>query len=698
MILNILVLSPFKGLKPDKTEYSPEAVQALEKSGNTVSVKKCFSLLLEAELKKAVKSDNRPDLIIVPDYISGEEDFRSKFAFIIDRAQHKAQEVPNAKEKIDIKKSLGDLKDNIKYIISKIKKEDVTKKEREARYVSYKRKKTHIFPLELENKTAYAFTYRDSKAVVTPDGVSPEALGEIPGLVNAVFDENSEKYPGGYSLTDRTLKVTTFTERHFPGKGDSKNEVIRKSAMLAAACVFLVAGFMFIYNMYVMPAQQEALQSDIRTIFYEGNTDSSAAKNAKKPIKLNWKIRKKNSDIKGWVHIDHTKIDYPVLQCKSDNKYSQFYLNHNYLKQYTPRGFGAIFIDYRSKKGMASRNIILHGHHMEDGSMFGNLMNYGKYTGNLGFYKKAPVVKLSTPKGGTKTYKIISVFKSNVNPAQGEYFDFYCAKFKSQAQFMNYVYNLRIRSLINCPVNVNEHDQLVTLVTCSYEFPGFRTVVVARKCRKNESVKVDVGSASLNKNPVWPQCYYGRFRATRPSILTFKKAYKKGLIKWYDGSAKLKGSEQLPTSLKETTQPTTSAQQATQPKPTKPPKKYYKIKITKFNKHGKKISSKKKVVEGTKVKLPKVRNYKKFGYKYTFKKWKVKGIPGKKYISRKAKTITVRFNIRLKAKYKKTKIYVKPKPAPAKPTKPTKPTKPAEKPRPATEKPTEAENPEDVEE
>ena len=93
---------------------------------------------------------------------------------------------------------------------------------------------------------------------------------------------------------------------------------------------------------------------------------------------------------------------------------------------------------------------------MEDGTMFGDLMKYGRYSGNLGFYKKSPTVKLSSPSGGTNTYKIISVFKSNVNPAQGEYFDFYCAKFKSKAQFMNYIYNLRIRSLIDCPVNVNE--------------------------------------------------------------------------------------------------------------------------------------------------------------------------------------------------------------------------------------------------
>lgn len=684
--MNILVLSPKKKLKKDKTEYSSDTLKALESNENKVEYREYPAPLLELELKRAVKSAFKPDLIVVSDCVKNENDFRSKFAFIVSRAEAKSQNIPNTKEKIDIKKSLDHLKSNIKYIIGRLKKQDVKRKAREPKYVSYERKKTHIFTIDLNGKNAYAFNYMGVKTAVLPTKADVDAVKKLPELTAEAFSANSEAYPEGYSLTERTLKVTTFTERHFPKKGDSKDEIIKKSVMLTAMCAFVAAGFMFIYNMYIMPAQQAALQSDIRTIFYEGSDSSNSSKSGKKSKPLNWSIVKKNSDIKGWIKINNTQVDYPVLQCKSDNKDSQFYLTHNYLKQYTPRGFGAIFIDYRSTKGMKSKNIVLHGHHMEDGSMFGDLMKYGRYSGNLGFYKKSPTIKLSTPKGGTKAYKIISVFKSNVNPAQGEYFDFYCSKFKSKAQFMNYVYNLRVRSLINCPVSVNENDQLVTLVTCSYEFNNFRTVVVARKCRANESATVDVKSASLNKNPVWPQCYYGRFRATRPTISTFKKELKNGKIKWYDGSSKLKGSEQLPTSLKETTEPTTAPAQETTAatRPTQPPKKIFTVKLKKYNKHGKKVSAKKKLKEGSSLKLPKVSNFTKNGYKYTFNKWRVKGIKGKKYLSRKTKKITVRSNLIIAARYKKTKIAVKTKP------KTTQPVKPASKPQPATEKTTEA--------
>ena len=107
--------------------------------------------------------------------------------------------------------------------------------------------------------------------------------------------------------------------------------------------------------------------------------------------------------------------------------------------------------------------------------------------------------------------------------------------FQNEKDFMNYVYNVRIRSLFNCPVDVNEDDELITLSTCSYEFTNWRTVVVARKVRVGESTKVDVSKASLNKNIVWPQVYYSAYGGTRPKVTDFCTAYENGEIDWYNG-------------------------------------------------------------------------------------------------------------------------------------------------------------------
>lgn len=121
--------------------------------------------------------------------------------------------------------------------------------------------------------------------------------------------------------------------------------------------------------------------------------------------------------------------------------------------------------------------------------------------------------------------------------------------FLSDAEYMNFLYNLRIRSLINTPVMVNETDQIITLSTCSYEFTNWRTVVVARKVRPGEKAEVNTEISTLNQNPVFPEVYYRSRGGTRPEVLTFKKAYEKGLINWYDGKGKLEGSEDLTATI-----------------------------------------------------------------------------------------------------------------------------------------------------
>ena len=125
-------------------------------------------------------------------------------------------------------------------------------------------------------------------------------------------------------------------------------------------------------------------------------------------------------------------------------------------------GFGSVFVDYRSTKGTDGKNLVLHSHHIQDGSMFGDLMKFGGTTGDLDFYKEVPTFRFDTPKG-KGTYKIISVFKTNTLTAHGDFFNYMISDFENDKDFMNYVYNVRVRSLFNCPVDVNEDDELVTL-------------------------------------------------------------------------------------------------------------------------------------------------------------------------------------------------------------------------------------------
>ena len=254
--------------------------------------------------------------------------------------------------------------------------------------------------------------------------------------------------------------------------------------------------------------------------------------NEEKDKSINWgELENINKEIVGWIRINDTKIDYPVLWHKDDNANNQFYLNHNYKSK--KDSYGSIFLDYSCTNGTDSKNIVLHGHHMNDGSMFAGLMDYGGTEGNLDFYKKHPTIEFDTPQGDG-VYKIISVFKTNT--AHGEPFNYMVGNFQNDKDFMDYVYNVRVRSLINCPVKTNEDDTLLTLSTSSYEYTNFRTVVVARKVRTGEDSSVDTEKAAKNDNAVWPEVHYSTRGGTRPEVTDFCTAYEKKQLDWYDGN------------------------------------------------------------------------------------------------------------------------------------------------------------------
>ena len=273
------------------------------------------------------------------------------------------------------------------------------------------------------------------------------------------------------------------------------------------------------------------------------NTDPTTPDGKVYNIKQDWaELAEINTEIKGWINLPGTMINYPVLKHEGDGVGYQYYLHRNFDKSYLFAG--SIFIDYRSSSGVDSKNIITHGHNMNDGSMYGALLKYGKYQGDLNFYKSAPTLFFNTPEGNEQ-WIVFSVYKTNTLEDHGEFFNYLMGSFSSDAQFMNYVYNVKERSLFDVPVPINTDDQIITLSTCSYEYSDFRTVVVARKIRPGESVTSYVNAATLNPTPVWPQVHHDSTGTPRPELTTFKTEYQRGNITWYDDTSEPQGSEWL---------------------------------------------------------------------------------------------------------------------------------------------------------
>lgn len=306
-----------------------------------------------------------------------------------------------------------------------------------------------------------------------------------------------------------------------PLKGDSVKQIIMKIILLISIVVLLVSSYLLIDLLIIQPSKNRAINHQIHGMYTVDNNQEYTEDGTLK--KFN-KLREINSDIKGWIYIPYTSIDYPVLQSSKDDP--TYYLYRDYNKN--SNRYGSIFMDSNCDLGSYPKSIVIHGHHMNDGSMFANVLRYS----NLEFYKSNPVITFDTIYEIGK-WKIISIFKTNTLSSQGKIFEYLKTGFSSTADFLDYIYNVRIRSIINTPVDVTDDDRIIILSTCSYELKDFRTVIVARKVRENESAEVDVENASANSNPVYPDGWYEKYGGQRPSVLDFKTALKNGQIDWY---------------------------------------------------------------------------------------------------------------------------------------------------------------------
>lgn len=344
-------------------------------------------------------------------------------------------------------------------------------------------------------------------------------------------------YNAVYSLcVEDKPKKGGFFRNFIPMKGDRPLEVVRKTILMIAIVTFLVSGYLLVDQLIIKPMIADNTNSGIKDLLVEGNdsddNDYNAVAPKRKKIVIGEsevlpdfeKLLNENKDTVGWIKIPNTRIDYVVCQSQ-DPEQPEFYLKHDFYGNYSD--YGTIFLDYRSP--LDAQNLIIHGHHMNDGRMFADLMNYQDFD----FYKSTPAFTFNTIYEKAK-WKIISVYKTNTLESQGEFFNYLRGTFETESDFMNYIYQVRARSLFNCPVDVNEDDTLLTLSTCAYDFDEFRFVVVARRVREGETAKVDTSKATYNPNPLYPDIWYKAKGGRKPTVTSFEEALKAGEITWYD--------------------------------------------------------------------------------------------------------------------------------------------------------------------
>lgn len=166
-----------------------------------------------------------------------------------------------------------------------------------------------------------------------------------------------------------------------------------------------------------------------------------------------------NSDIMGWIYIEGTKINYPVVQ-EENNRY---YLNRLFDGSYNASG--CIFLDCRSSSDFSDRHSIIYGHHMKDNSMFAGLVQYKKQA----FYDEHPVALLVTP----EAYYKIQFFSGYVSDTWSDAWDLNI----DEAEFAGWLNDLQDKSCFEASATPAMTDRIITLSTCSYEFDSAKFVL-----------------------------------------------------------------------------------------------------------------------------------------------------------------------------------------------------------------------------
>ena len=183
-------------------------------------------------------------------------------------------------------------------------------------------------------------------------------------------------------------------------------------------------------------------------------------------------LQAQNADIVGWLEIENTNINYPVLQ-GTDNSY---YMTHNYKKEKSKNG--SIFLDTNYNWNIPSNNLLIYGHNLGNGMMFQELLKYEKES----FYQEHPVIRFTTAEEDAE-YEIISAFKSRVyHKSEKNVFRYYFfLNNESEEEYNQFVKNAKNASIYPIDTTENYGNQLITLSTCSYYVEDGRFAVVGRK-------------------------------------------------------------------------------------------------------------------------------------------------------------------------------------------------------------------------
>lgn len=191
-------------------------------------------------------------------------------------------------------------------------------------------------------------------------------------------------------------------------------------------------------------------------------------------------LKSMNPDVMGWLTVAD-KINYPVVRHREDENY---YLDHNFFGESDFNG--SIFLSQYNVLRPRDTILQIYGHFLASGDMFGTLP---KYTDEA-YMRQHALIQFRTvfaDETGSEWYVPVAMFSASMDDDEPQYFDIHPVNFDYETEYQAYIDEMLSRSLWKAPADVNTDDEMIVLITCSYNFINSRHLLFCRRLRTNET-------------------------------------------------------------------------------------------------------------------------------------------------------------------------------------------------------------------
>ena len=264
--------------------------------------------------------------------------------------------------------------------------------------------------------------------------------------------------------------------------------------LMIVSIILLTISIYFLMGMFIQERQDNQLQQELQELMQEKEDEPGENSSGDSFIEVDAGIlalHEENPDCIGWLTIEGTKIDYPVMYRPGDKNY---YLHRDFNGDYSANG--CLFLAEECVPG-DSDNLIIYGHHMNSGKMFADLEKYK----DKGFYEEHPTILFRTI-WGNEQYQILSAFTTPVYT--GNDFNYYSfIKAQKGADYEYFIREIKRKAIYETGITAEYGDKLLTLSTCEYSQRNGRMVVVAKFSKmkaEKEPEEFEFGCEDLTKD------------------------------------------------------------------------------------------------------------------------------------------------------------------------------------------------------